>query len=175
VGAPGAPLIVSGETGGVPWFYFAFTLERSNLPVSVSYPILGARMVGALAAADEVPDAITVGTRLPGEDAVAVVDPRGHRARVTPTDSTPVAEMPGFWTVERSDGSDLTITVNPDTRESRLAPARELPELRPAPPHEGPSTATIARSLLPWFLAALLAVILVELAVSWRERGVSRK
>lgn len=175
VGAPGAPLIVSGETGGVPWFYFAFTLERSNLPVSVSYPILGARMVGALAAADEVPDAITVGTRLPGEDAVAVVDPRGNRARVTLTDSTPVAEMPGFWTVERSDGSDLTITVNPDTRESRLAPARELPELRPAPPHEGPSTATIARSLLPWFLAALLAVILVELAVSWRERGVSRK
>src|SRR5690606_39950914 len=106
LGAPGAPLIVSGETSGTRWFYLAFTLERSNLPVSVSYPIIGARMVGALASSDEIPDAVTVGSRLPvTPDAVAVVDPRGNRARISLSDSAPVADVSGFWTVENADGS----------------------------------------------------------------------
>lgn len=173
LGAPGAPLIVSGETDDVPWFYFAFTLERSNLPVSVSYPIIGARMVGALASADEAPAAITVGDRLPSSnDVVAVVDPRGNRARIGLSDSAPVADISGFWTVQKADGTDTPVAVNPDTDESRLAPANELPHIRPAPPQAEAGTATVARSLLPWFLAALLVVLAAELWVSARARGV---
>jgi uncharacterized membrane protein/Mg-chelatase subunit ChlD len=176
VGAPGAPLILSGDTDGVPWFYFAFTLERSNLPVSVAYPILGARMVGALAAADEVPPAITIGERVPvrAGDSV-VVDPRGNRTRLSLADSAPVADVAGFWTLEGGDGATVRVAVNPDTSESRLRPATRLPELRPAPPAADGSVATIARSLLPWFLVALLAVLAFEMWVSWRTRGVPRR
>lgn len=176
LGAPGAPLIVSGETSGTRYFYLAFTLERSNLPVSVSYPIIGARMVGALASSDEIPDAVTVGSRLPvTPDAVAVVDPRGNRARISLSDSAPVADVSGFWTVENADGSQTRLAVNPDTSESSLAPADDLPHIRPAPPQAEVGTATVARSLLPWFLGALLAVLLVELWVSARARGVPRR
>ncbi len=176
LGAPGAPLIVSGETNGVPWFYLAFTLERSNLPVSVSYPIIGARMVGALAAAEEAPPAITVGEKLPvsaGDS--AVVDPRGNRARLTLTDTAPAAGVAGLWVIESTDGSSTHVAVNPDTAESALRPANDLPEVRPAPPREDGQTSTLARSLLPWFLAALLVVLAAELWVSSRARGVSRK
>ncbi len=176
LGAPGAPLILAGETDGVPWFYLAFTLERSNLPVSVSYPIIGARMVGALAASQEVPPAITVGEKLPtGADHSAVIDPRGNRARLTLTDTAPVADVAGLWLIESADGSTTSVAANPDTSESELGPATDLPEIRPAPPREDGEVSTLARSLLPWFLATLLAVLAAELWVSAKARGVGSK
>ncbi|MGH8945778.1 MAG: VWA domain-containing protein, partial [Acidimicrobiia bacterium] len=178
LGAPGAPLIVSGEVGGVPYFYLAFTLEQSNLPVDIAYPIIGARMVGALATAQGAGAEITVGERIPvGTARATVIDPRGNRLVVSVGDSQPIADQAGFWVVEPEGEEPVEVAVNPDTAESDLAPVRTLPELRPATagvePDSGPST--VARSLLPWVLVTLLLVLAVELAVSYRTRGVSAR
>ncbi len=174
--APGAPLIVSGEVGGVPFFYLAFTLEQSNLPIDIAYPIIGARMVGGLSTAHGAAAEITVGERIPlGSTGGTVIDPRGRRVAVSVGDSDPIADQAGFWTLERDGEDPIEFAVNPDIVESDLDPVRDLPELRAAPPdaETGEPPATVARSLLPWFLGALLVLLTLELAVSHRTRGVS--
>lgn len=178
LGAPGVPLIVSGDIGGVPFFYLAFTLEQSNLPVNVAFPIVGARMVGSLASAGGVAEGISIGERIPiGVKGGAVIDPRGARTLVSVGDSGPVADQAGFWIVEPAGGEPVEIAVNPDTGESLLEPVTSLPEIRPAPQDEeaAAGVAVISRTLLPWFVAALLALLAFELYVSYRTRGVSRR
>jgi Mg-chelatase subunit ChlD len=175
LGAPGAPLILSGDVEGIPYFYLAFTLEQSNLPIDIAYPIMGARMVGALASAQGAASEITVGERIAvGVSRATVIDPRGNRVVVSVGDSPPLADQSGFWIVEREGEEPTEFAVNPDIAESDLEPVTTLPELRMAPPDEtveaGP--ATISRSLLHFFLAALLLVLAVELLVSYRARGV---
>ncbi len=178
LGAPGAPLLVSGETDGVAFYYLAFTLEQSNFPVNIAYPILGARMVGALATSQGVTPSLTVGDPIPMRPGdVAVIDPRGNRTRISLDDSRPITDQAGFWVLETAAGDRIDIAVNPDTSESHLAPASDLPEIRSAPPgtDDEAAMATVARSILPWVIAALLAVLAAELYVSYRARGVSRR
>jgi Mg-chelatase subunit ChlD len=178
LGAPGAPLLVSGEANGVPFYYLAFTLEQSNLPVSVAYPIIGARMVGGLVTAQGVAPALTVGEPVPtGVTDVAVIDPRGNRSLVSIGDSRPIADQAGFWMIEGAEGAMLDVAVNPDVAESDLAPVAQLTELRAPEPGTGSAvtTSTIARSILPWFIGALLLVLAIELYHSHRARGVSQR
>jgi hypothetical protein len=135
-------------------------------------------MVGGLATADGVAEAITVGDRVPlGATGGSVTDPRGSTTVVGVGDSEPVADVAGFWTVSREGSEPFDVAVNADEAESDLQPATELPEMRPEP--EGgelvDATTTIARTLLPWVLAALLLVLALELWVSFRARGVSRR
>ena len=175
LGAPGAPLIVAGESEDVPFYYIAFTLEQSNLPIDVAYPIIGARMVGGLATAEGVAEALTVGERIPTRSvAGTVTDPRGTTTVVAATDSAPVADLAGFWTVSPDGEEPFEVAVNASTSESDLVPRDSLPELRPAP-DAAPfvdATTTIARTLLPWALLALGIVLAAELYVSFRVRGV---
>jgi Mg-chelatase subunit ChlD len=176
LGAPGAPLIVSGETNGMSFFYVAFTLEQSNLPIDVAFPIVGARMVGALASVDGVADALTVGDPIPlGATGGTVTDPLGNRVLVSIGDSEPIADRAGFWVVQRDGEDPLDIAVNPNSTESHLQPITELPGIRAATDGEESQsgTATIARSLLGWLLAALLLLLGIEFYVSFRSRGVS--
>lgn len=175
LGAPGAPLVVEGDAAGVPFYYFAFTLEQSNLPIDIAYPILGARMVGGLAVSEGVAEPLTVGEPLPiGASGAAVTDPRGNTTTLSASDSAPIAAMAGFWTVTRQGSDPVDIAVNTDPAESDLAPRETLPEIRPAPDDQPmvDATTTIARSLLPWVLAALFVVLALELYVSARARGV---
>ncbi|MFQ5523548.1 MAG: VWA domain-containing protein [Acidimicrobiia bacterium] len=176
LGAPDTPLIVAGDAAGVPFFYFAFDLERSNLPVDIAYPILGARMVGALTGVSGAEAPLTVGDPIPvGDTGGTVVDPRGNRVVVSVGDSEPVADLSGFWAV-RSEGEEQhrIVAVNPDSSESSLRPVSSLPELRPAPGGaETVGATTVARSILPRILGVLLALLALELWVSWRSRGVS--
>jgi Mg-chelatase subunit ChlD len=174
LGAPGAPLIVEGDANGVPFYYLAFRLEQSNLPIDIAYPILGARMIGGLATSEGVADALTVGDPVPVGSAGTVTDPRGNTAIVSTGDSEPVADVAGFWTVTREGGEPFDVAVNSDAAESDLAPRPELPEIRPAPESEPlvDATTTIARTLLSWVLGALLIVLAVELYFSFRARGV---
>ena len=175
LGAPGAPLIVEGEADGVRFYYFAFTLERSNLPIDVAFPIIGARMMGGLATSDGVTEGLTVGERVPvGPQEGTVTDPRGNTAVVTRGDSDPVADLAGFWTVAREDAEPFEVAVNTDVTESDLAPRSELPGIRPAPESEPlvDARTTIARTLLPWVVGALLVVLAMELYFSYRSRGV---
>ncbi len=179
LGAPGAPLIVRAEANGVAFFYIAFTLEQSNLPVNVAFPIIGSRMVGELASTDGAAESLTVGQRVPvGLLGGQVVDPRGTRQVVPIGESEPVADQAGFWTVERQDEEPVVLAVNADTGESHLAPLNTLPGLRPAPevdPGDAANTAQVARSLLPWVIGALLLVLAFEYWVSRRTRGVSNR
>jgi Mg-chelatase subunit ChlD/predicted enzyme related to lactoylglutathione lyase len=175
LGAPGAPLVVEGDAAGVPFYYFAFTLEQSNLPIDIAYPILGARMVGGLATSEGVAEPLTVGEPLPvGASGATVTDPRGQTTTLSASDSAPVAAMAGFWTVTRQGSDPVDIAVNTDPAESDLAPRETLPEIRPTPDDQPlvDATTTIARSLLPWVLAALFLVLAFELYVSSRARGV---
>ncbi|MGB8362739.1 MAG: VWA domain-containing protein, partial [Acidimicrobiia bacterium] len=177
LGAPGAPLIVESETGGIPFYYIAFTLEQSNLPIDIAFPIIGARMVGGLATSEGVADALTVGEALPiGTSGGTVTDPRGNTTVISSGDSEPIADIAGFWNIQRIDGEPFDVAVNADIAESALAPVAVLPEIRPAP---GGATAvdattTIARTLLPWVIAALLLVLAVELYVSFKNKGVPK-
>ncbi len=176
LGAPGAPLIVRGEAGGIPFFYFAFTLERSNLPIDVSFPILGSRMVGALAGGEETATGITVGDPVPiGRLGGTVIDPRGTRQEVAPGDPAPIADLSGFWTIDPEDGEQRQVAANAAVIESALDP-QPLPALPPASAaDEGTfEAAPLARSLLPFVIAALIALLLIEIAVSWRSIGVGR-
>lgn len=178
LGAPGAPLIIAGEIGNVAFFYIAFTLEQSNLPIDVAFPIIGARMVGGLAAVGGVASGITVGETIPlGNTGGKVTDPRGDSILVSVSDSGPVADQAGFWIVEKTGEEPFEIAVNPNTAESTLAPVEDLPEIRPAVEgdEDAAGTATIARTLLPWFVGVLLVLLGVELWVSYRSRGVARR
>lgn len=175
LGAPGAPLIVRGDIQGTPFFYLAFTLEESNLPVNIAYPILGARMVGELATAGASTSSLVVGEPLPiGSLGAVVRDPRNTRSTLSVGDSSPIADQAGFWMVERDGEDPIDIPVNANVAESDLRPVGELPGIRPAPANtdDAVNTATIARSLLPWFIAALAIVLAAELWASRRVRGV---
>ena len=178
LGAPGAPLIVQSETNGVPFYYIAFTLEQSNLPVNIAYPIIGARMVAGLSTAEGATDALTVGDRITvGSTGGTVTDPRRNKSVVAVGDSEPVADISGFWTVTREGSEPMMIAVNADISESSLKPAAGLPDIRPEPDSGEmvDATTTIARTLLPWVLAALLGVLALELWISYRVRGVPIK
>ena len=175
LGAPGAPLIVAGEANGVPFYYLAFTLEQSNLPIDIAYPIMGARMVGGLATSEGVAEAMTVGDRFPiGAIGGRVTDPRENTTIVAVGESEPMADLAGFWTVSPEGQEPYEVAVNVDTAESDLAPRSTLPDIRPAPDAAplADATTTIARTLLPWVLVALLAILAAELYVSFRARGV---
>lgn len=178
LGAPGTPLIVESEADGIPFYYIAFSLEQSNLPIDVAYPILGARMVGGLATAEGVPDAITVGDPIPiGPTGGTVTDPRGATSVISVGDSEAIADIAGFWAVAKDGAEPFDVAVNADEAESDLAPRDALAGIRPAP-DSAPmidATTTIARSLLPWVLGALVVILALELYVSHRARGVSTR
>ncbi|HIE21018.1 MAG TPA: VWA domain-containing protein, partial [Acidimicrobiia bacterium] len=175
LGAPGTPLIIDGEANGTPFFYFTFDLERSNLPIDIAYPILGARMVGALAGISGTEVSLIVGEPVPvGDTGGTVIDPRGNHVVVSVGDSEPVADQSGFWVVQPEGKDSRVVAVNPNISESRLAPVERLSALRPRPGGEETLGATtVARSLLPRVLAALLVLLALELWVSRRSRGVS--
>ncbi len=176
--APGAPLLVRGEKDGNVFFYVAFTLEQSNLPVNVAFPIIGARIVGELANSDATVASIIVGDRIPvTSDTVSVIDPRGVSQTIS--EGAPVADVAGFWFVESADDIPIPIAVNSPTRESHVGPVSKLDDLRP--PIAGEQNgeiaqeAVIAQSLLPWVLAALLVTLAIELYVSAKSIGVTRR
>lgn len=176
LGAPGTPLLIRGETGDVPFFYLTFTLPHSNLPIDVSFPILGSRMIGELSGNSATTASVVVGDPIPVEHMNGtVVDSRGSSQRIGIGDRAPITDLSGFWTLIADDGPDVTIAVNPDIAESELSPAGELTELPPAPDDDTVyAGATIARSLLPYVILGLLALLAAELFVSRRSLGVGR-
>lgn len=178
LGAPGAPLIVAGDQEDVPFYYVAFTLEQSNLPIDIAYPIIGARMVGGLATAEGVTEPLTVGDRIPTAGvAGTVTDPRGGTTTIGPSDTGPIVDLAGFWQFTPEDGEPFDVAVNASVAESDLLPRDDLLEIRSAPeaPPLADATTTISRTLLPWVLAALALVLATELYFSFRARGVPQR
>lgn len=178
VAAPGTPLLVRGDSNEVPFFYLTFSLPRSNLPIDVSFPIIGSRMIGELAGTTASTAGLVVGDPVPvGTDGATVVDTRGSRINVGPGDRAPITDLSGFWTVQAADSPETTFAVNPSVAESLLKPVDSLTELPPAPSVDGdaPVVANIARSVVPWIILALFVLLATELYASWRSIGVSRR
>jgi Mg-chelatase subunit ChlD len=178
--APGAPLLVRGSSDGVPFFYLAFTLEQSNLPVDVAFPVIGSRMVAELTVSEGATAALTVGDRIPvGGNGGTSIDPDGDRHVTTIGATAPIADLPGFWTVERQGREPVVVAVNADIAESAAAPHSDLAELRPAGEDETATaadvTTSVAQSLLPWVAAGLFLVLGIEIVASRRRRGVGRR
>ncbi len=176
VGAEGAPLLLRGAHGGRPFAYLAFALNQSNLPLQVAFPLLGDRLLTELAGAALPPADLRVGQPLPVTLAgPATVDaPAGVELRLAAGGAAPITDAIGYWTVHQEGRADVTFAVNADPGESVLAPAASLPvpERALAP---GERRASGERPWLKWFVIALLAVLAVELLLSRRRRGVSRK
>ena len=176
--APGAPLLIRGEVDEVPFFYLTFTLPRSNLPIDVSFPILGSRMVGELSGATATTASLVVGDPVPvGQAGATVVDSRGAQQNVGIGDRPPITDLSGFWTIAPTDGPEVTVAANPNISESDLTAAGELPELPRLIGSDDPAfeAATVARSLLSIVIAALLVLLAVEMYLSWRSIGVGRR
>ncbi|NOX30291.1 MAG: VWA domain-containing protein, partial [Actinobacteria bacterium] len=176
VGAEGAPLILRGRRAGTPFVYVAFDLGRSNLPLDVSFPVFGDRLLAELADANSVPVSLQVGRPLVlpvGRDAV-VSDPTGSQRSVAAGSGSIVVDRPGFWTVEAVDAATNTVAVSLPAAESDLSPlpvASTSPRLR----RPGESIPT-ERTSLRW-VAVLLAIVVAG-AEYWLARtrsGVSKR
>jgi len=91
VRAGDVPLILLGEINGQRVAYFTFDITKSNLPVQVGFPILGARTLSWLAGATSI-NASTDAAGTP----IGLATPAGSLARVT---------MPGGEVRELVEGS----------------------------------------------------------------------
>ncbi len=176
VGAEGAPLLVHGVAGDHPYVYLAFALGDSNLPVKVSFPLLGDRILTELAGTALPSTSIEVGSplTLPAGEAVTVVGPDGRRRALAAGGPTPRADRAGFWAIQRTGAPEHLVAVNPPASESLLAPADEL--VKPPLPRTSPNASTRGqRSLVHWVILALLVVLLAEYLLARRGVGVARR
>ena len=176
VAAEGAPLIVRGRRAGTPFVYLTFELGQSNLPLDVSFPVLGDRVLAELADANSVPVSLEVGRPLvlpPAVDAT-VTDPSGASVVVPPGSGAVLVDRPGFWTVESADAAPRTVAVSLPVSESDLTPL-PVPPTEPRERRAGERSPTAVTSLRWISLAAALAIAAAEWWLARRQHGVSRR
>ena len=175
VGAEGTPLLLRGVRDGRPFAYLSFKLEESNLPLDVTFPILGNRIVGGLTGASVRQSELVAGRPLPLSGAeVTVAGPGGIRRDVAAGAPAPIATRPGFWTVREAGRPDRLLAVNADPAESHLAPERSLP-IRRAVTRAGEARPAGEAPLLPWAAGAVLALLAIEYLMSRRSSGAPRR
>ena len=176
VGSETTPLLLRGEDDGVPFLYQTFAVDQSNLPVQVGFPILGDRILRELGGPDVVGQSLTVGDQLPADVArgATLRRPGGAVVERPPGSGAPVADRAGFWEVTIGADDPILLAVNPDPDESELAVAPSLPIDEPAASGSGAvDLAETERSLLPWVVAPLLLLLVIETWASRRRLGVS--
>ncbi len=176
VGAEGAPLMLRGRRAGTPFVYLAFDLGQSNLPLDVSFPVFGDRMLAQLADANSVPVSLDVGAALVlpiGRDSV-VADPSGAERTVPAGAGAVVVDRPGFWTVTATDSAPSVVAVSLPASESKLAPL-PVPPTDPRVRRAGEAAPT-ERTSLRWILVSLaIAIAVVEWWLARRNHGVSQR
>ncbi len=173
VGAEGGPLLLRGTRQGRPFVYLAFALGDSDLPLNVAFPVLGDRLVEALASVAIPPSDLRVGQSLPVPPGGSVRRP-GGAVDDAGTGAGVVATRPGFHVIEQPGRPARTVAVNAAAGESDIAPAGSLPVPEPAG-GDGRRTAAGEIGLLPWVLGVLLVVLGAEWLVSRRRIGVPRR
>lgn len=171
--AEGAPLLVRGASGGVPFIYLAFEPSQSTLPVELAFPVLGSRILEELSGAVTVPATLLVGDTItpPAGRDVTIVSPNGTVRERAAGSGSLVTDRPGFWTITPTDGAERTIAVSLGPAESEIDPLPIAPtDPRPLRPGEDPPT-----SAQSWrWLVALLAIAVgvAEWLSARRRRGV---
>jgi hypothetical protein len=165
------PLVLLGQVDGQRSVLFTFDLTRSNLPVRVTFPVLGARILEYLAgnpvgAASAAP----AGTPLPlaaPSGAVAVVEMPDGTSRTLPQGTIyfTATGAPGIYRVSYRDTTDDSATAGPVAVRRFVAqessgPIRDIAVN--APVAGAGDEAALLREWAPWILGALLAIVLAE-------------
>ena len=171
VSAGDVPLILLGEVDGHRAVYFTFDPVRSNLPVQVTFPVLGARIIDWLAGnrlgAEAVADAgtpIPVGAarrRLRRGDDTRRRDGRRSMPRCW---SSPAPEQPGIYRVSYVDADGSRVGEVLATRRYVAAESAATPRAIAVvePDDGGLEDTTLIREWAPLILALLLALVLLE-------------
>ena len=177
VGSEETPLLVRGSRDGKAFAYLGFTLEDSNLPLTVAFPVLADRLLTDLSGASAIPGDVRAGQPLPlppGRAAVTVLRPGGTRVEVPPGGAPPLTDRTGYYRIQTDGKPEQVVAVNAAAGESTLAPAEKLP-VRPRPAAPGERAPRGEVSLLRWVILVLAIVLAAEFLVSRRSRGVPRR
>jgi hypothetical protein len=183
VRAGDVPLVLLGEVEGQRVAYFTFDISKSNLPVQIGFPILGARLLDWLAGAG----AGAVSSEAAGTP-IALSAPAGTVPRVTLPDAStrelpPAAAsfadtgLPGLYRVDylKEDGTSspgpmAVRTFVPD--ESAGASRQIATADSPGAPQDA---AQLIREWAPWFIGLVLLLMAIEWWVGHQRPGLRRK
>jgi Ca-activated chloride channel homolog len=164
------PLILMGSVDGHRVVYFTFDLTHSNLPVQVSFPILGSALLHWLDG--EAPGTVASGQA--GEP-IVISAPDGSEPVVTMPDASQLTltsdtasftdtNQPGIYRVAYVD-EDGAVTPGPVAVRSFVATEAGAP-VRHIVTTTDDSTAdepgVVVREWAPWAIAALLAMLALE-------------
>lgn len=164
------PLILMGEVGGHRALYFTFDIVRSNLPVQVTFPILGARILewlggNRVAATSTAPAGTPIGLTSPAGGSSVVTPPGGARVELPLGAATfDATDSPGIYTVEYRDEAGnpagLAVAARQFVATESAGSARQISTSG----DDGAANAegTLLREWAPLILAVLLAIILLE-------------
>ncbi len=173
----GQPLLLAGETNGQRIAILTFALGRSDLPLTLAYPVLLANLVAWLApsAGSVLPPSVRPGEVVSfapraGVDNVAITDPSGRERRLAPSRGIILfgnTDAPGPYMVREFAGDREirrgVLTVNLlSPEESALAP--QTPAFTGTAANAGPTTD--ARSPREFWRPLLIAALLI-LTVEW--------
>ncbi len=175
VGAGDVPLIMLGEVNGHRVVYFTFDLVRSNLPVQVTFPILGARILDWLGGSRVA----TVATAAAGT-ALPLSTPPGGTARITFPDATERTlgpeilqltdtMLPGVYRViyEDADGTPAGSAIAARQFAVAESPGASRSVLTSGAAATTAEEGTLVREWAPWILPALLVLVLSEWWVAY--------
>lgn len=176
IGAESAPLVLRGSRAGIPFVYFAFDVARSTLPLDVSFPVMGERIIAELAGAGTVPRALDVGDGLqpPVGSDVTITDPTGTQRAVPIGGGSVTVDRPGFWTIESDGNAARTVAVQLPDFESTLAPLPIAPT-EPRPRRGGEDSPLRERSWRWIAVVVALAIGILEWVFSRRRVAVPRR
>ena len=173
----GRPLLLAGETGGRRVAILTFALGRSDLPLTIAYPVLLANLVGWLApnASSGLPETVRPGEIVSiaarsGVTSMTIADPAGRERRYAPARGVvlfPNTDAPGAYIVrEFVDDREIkrsVLTVNLlSADESNIAP--RTPQIAGATAATATGQGERSRNE---FWRPLLLAALVILAIEW--------
>lgn len=171
------PLVLLGEVNGHRVAYFTFDITRSNLPVQVGFPIMGARILewlgGGSAGSTEVAVAGTPIQISPPPGAVTEVRRDGELIAeiVNPVLSFDDTGVPGVYTVAfvTEDGvAPGPTAVRSFDRAESVAGSRDIGAI--APTNTTDESGSLIREWAPSIVAAAIALMLFEWWFAHRHR-----
>ncbi len=186
VRAGDVPLVLLGEVDGNRVVYFTFDIVRSNLPVQVGFPILGARIMDHLAG-----NRLTTAGTGPAGTPIALVPPQGGAAIVTTPGGAAIdippgvveytaTAAPGIYRVDYFD--DAGDPVGTQVAARQFAASESAGESRSIATQLDDAgdldETSVLREWAPLILAVILALVLIEWWVAYgrpfpRRRGVA--
>jgi hypothetical protein len=175
VSAGDVPLVMLGEVNGHRVAYFTFDLTRSNLPVQVTFPILGARILDWLGGSR----VSTVATAAAGSSIPLSVPPGGSAEVSMPDGSVRTVgdellafadtSDPGLYRVTYRDeaGTETGSAIAARQFAASEAPGTSRTILTAEGEDGAAEESTLLREWAPAILATLLALVLLEWWVAY--------